>query len=112
MEFVVTTLVTHFGLTRDQAIAKMLDIHNTGGALIALASATDAHRIADALSAEARAAGHSLVCRYAGAEEETLENPANRTDSTQHPEDQSADPRPTTMDGERLKFDHALRKRD
>ena len=112
MEFVVNSLTAHLGLTQKEAIVTMLNVHNTGGALIALASATDAHRIADALSAEARAAGHSLVCRYAGAEEETLENPANRTDSTQHPEDQSADPRPTTMDGERLKFDHALRKRD
>jgi ATP-dependent Clp protease adapter protein ClpS len=45
----------------------MLDIHNTGGALIALQSAKEAQRIADAVSAEARAAGHSLVCRYAGA---------------------------------------------
>jgi ATP-dependent Clp protease adapter protein ClpS len=67
MEFVVTTLVTHLGLTREQAIVKMLDIHNTGGALIALQSAKEAQRIADAVSAEARASGHSFVCRYAGA---------------------------------------------
>ena len=67
MEFVVTTLTTHLGLTRDQAIVKMLDIHNTGGMLIALPSATEAQRIADAVSAQARASGHSLVCRYAGA---------------------------------------------
>jgi hypothetical protein len=31
MEFVVTSLMTHLGLTKDQAIVKMLDIHNTGG---------------------------------------------------------------------------------
>lgn len=67
MEFVVTTLMTHLGLTRDQAIVKMLDIHNTGGALIALQSAKQAQRIADAVSAEARASGHSFVCRYTGA---------------------------------------------
>jgi ATP-dependent Clp protease adapter protein ClpS len=67
MEFVVATLTTHLGLTRDQAIVKMLDIHNTGGALIALQSAKEAQRIADAISAEARASGHSFVCRFAGA---------------------------------------------
>lgn len=67
MEFVVTALMTHLGLTRDQAIVKMLDIHNTGGMLVALPSAKEAQRIADAVSAEARASGHSFVCRYAGA---------------------------------------------
>jgi ATP-dependent Clp protease adapter protein ClpS len=66
MEFVVTTLMTHLGLTREQAIVKMLDIHNTGGTLIKLQSAREAQRIADAVSAEARASGHSFVCRYAG----------------------------------------------
>jgi ATP-dependent Clp protease adapter protein ClpS len=67
MEFVVTALMTHLGLTRDQAIVKMLDIHNTGGMLIALSSEKEAQRIADAVSAEAQACGHSFVCRYAGA---------------------------------------------
>lgn len=67
MEFVVTTLITHLGLTRNQAIVKMLEIHNTGGTLIAVPSAKEAQRIADTVSAEARAAGHSFVCRYAGA---------------------------------------------
>jgi ATP-dependent Clp protease adapter protein ClpS len=66
MEFVVTTLMTHLGLTRDQAIVKMLDIHNTGGVLIAMQSAKEAQRIAEAVSAEARASGHSFVCRYVG----------------------------------------------
>lgn len=69
MEFVVTTLMAHLGLTRDQAIVKMLDIHNTGGTLIRLQSAREAQRIADAVSAEARASGHSFVCRYAGADD-------------------------------------------
>jgi len=68
MEFVVRTLMTHLGLTEDQAIVNMLDIHNTGGVLIALPSAIEAQRIADAVSAEARASGHSYVCRYAGGE--------------------------------------------
>jgi ATP-dependent Clp protease adapter protein ClpS len=67
MEFVVTTLTTHLGLTREQAIVTMLDIHNTGGTLIKLRSAKEAQRIAEAVSAEARASGHNFVCRYAGA---------------------------------------------
>lgn len=67
MEFVVTALVTHLGLTRDEAMVKMLDIHNTGGMLIAVPSAKEAQRIADAVSSAARASGHSFVCRYAGA---------------------------------------------
>jgi ATP-dependent Clp protease adapter protein ClpS len=65
MEFVVTTLMNHLGLTRGQALVKMLDIHNTGGALIALQSAKEAQGIAAAVCAEARASGHSFVCRYA-----------------------------------------------
>lgn len=67
MEFVVTALMTHLGLTRGEAIVKMLDIHNTGGTLIKLQSAKEAQRIADAVSADALASGHSFVCRYAGA---------------------------------------------
>ena len=67
MEFVVTALMTHLGLTRDQAIVKMLDIHNTGGMLIALSSAKEDQKIADAVSADALSCGHSFVCRYAGA---------------------------------------------
>lgn len=67
MEFVVTALMTHLGLTREQAIVKMLEIHNAGGMLLALSSAKEAQRIADAVSAEAHVCGHSFVCRYAGA---------------------------------------------
>jgi ATP-dependent Clp protease adapter protein ClpS len=91
MEFVVNSLTSHLGLTQKEAIETMLNIHNTGGALIALASAPDAQRLADTLSSEACAAGHSLVCRYAGVEEQTLETSAKHTDSTQHPNDPSAD---------------------
>jgi ATP-dependent Clp protease adapter protein ClpS len=69
MEFVISCLMTHLGLTRDEAIVKMLDIHYTGGMLIALPTEEEAHRIADAVSAEARAAGHSFVCRYAGVQQ-------------------------------------------
>ena len=99
MEFVVNSLTAHLGLTQKEAIAMMLTIHNTGGALIALSCAMDAQRIADTVSAEARAAGHSLVCRYAGVDEQTLKKPGNHADSTQLPEDQSADRPPTAVGG-------------
>lgn len=65
IEFVVASLMNHLKITRDAAIVKTLDIHNTGGILIPLGSAQEAQRIADAVATEARAAGHPLVCRYA-----------------------------------------------
>jgi ATP-dependent Clp protease adapter protein ClpS len=64
MDFVVTTLVRHLGLSQDEAIVKMLDIHNNGGTLIAIPSRGQAQNIADAISSEAHAAGHAFVCRY------------------------------------------------
>jgi ATP-dependent Clp protease adapter protein ClpS len=67
MEFVVGVLTTHLGLANREATIKMLEIHNKGGALIALSSADEAQSIADAISTEARAAGHSFLCRYASA---------------------------------------------
>ena len=66
MEFVISVLTTHLGLNREQAIVKMLEIHNNGGAIIALPSQTRARAVADAISEDARSSGHSFVCRYAG----------------------------------------------
>jgi len=66
MDFVVTALTAHLGLTRDQAVVKMLDIHNTGGMLFAFSTEQQARSVADAVSADAKAAGHAFVCRYAG----------------------------------------------
>jgi ATP-dependent Clp protease adapter protein ClpS len=66
MDFVVSSMMTHLGMTQNEAIVKMLEIHNTGGSVIALKSAEDAHAIANAIAADARSAGHSLVCRYVG----------------------------------------------
>jgi ATP-dependent Clp protease adapter protein ClpS len=68
MEFVVSVLSRHLEISRDEAIVIMLDIHNTGGLLIPLPSAQNGRRVADAIAAEARAAGHPLVCRYVGRE--------------------------------------------
>jgi len=64
-EFVIKSLITHLGLTQAEAIVKTLDIHNTGGMLIALPSANEAQRVADLISNEALIAGHNFVCRYA-----------------------------------------------
>lgn len=65
MEFVVDLLMRHLALSQAEAAVKTLDMHNTGGMLIPLPTAETAHRIADAIAAEAQAAGHSFVCRYA-----------------------------------------------
>jgi ATP-dependent Clp protease adapter protein ClpS len=65
MDLVVRCLMTHLSFTRDEAIAKMLEIHNRGGVLIALATEHDANRIAEAISADSRCSGHHLICRYA-----------------------------------------------
>ena len=64
MDFVVSCLVTHVGLTKAKAIETMLEIHNTGGVLFKLPTAEGASRIAAAISKDARAAGHHLTCRY------------------------------------------------
>ena len=66
MEFVVSILTKHLGLTEEDAILKMIEIHNAGGMLIALPSEERARAVADAVSQEARTAGHSFICRYAG----------------------------------------------
>jgi len=66
MEFVVSSLKAHLGMTEERAVVTMLDIHNTGGMLIALPSEQEAIRVANAIVVEARAAGHVLTCRYAG----------------------------------------------
>jgi len=65
MEFVVSVLSRHLEISRGEAIVKMLEIHNTGGLLIPFPSPQKARSAADAMAAEARAAGHSFVCRYA-----------------------------------------------
>jgi ATP-dependent Clp protease adapter protein ClpS len=68
MEFVVSVLTKHLGVSRDEAIVKMVEIHNTGGMLIALPSEQRAKAVADAVSQESRSSGHSFVCRHAGAQ--------------------------------------------
>jgi ATP-dependent Clp protease adapter protein ClpS len=65
MEIVVTCLVAHLSFTQEKAIATMLEIHNNGGILIAIANEDDALRIAEAITRDARNSGHNLICRYA-----------------------------------------------
>lgn len=79
MNFVVTMLMRHLGLSRQQAIVRMLQIHNRGGALIPLPSAERAQSVAGAIALEAAQQGYSLVCRAVGgaaAEVEPVLSPA------------------------------------
>jgi ATP-dependent Clp protease adaptor protein ClpS len=63
MEFVVSVLQAHLGLTRLDAARSMLAIHSRGGALFPLPSQAEAHRIAEAVTAETAAQKYPLVCR-------------------------------------------------
>ena len=63
MQFVVEMLSTHVGLSYHDAIRTMLHIHKRGGALLPIASATEAQRIATEIAAEATRQKHPLVCR-------------------------------------------------
>jgi ATP-dependent Clp protease adapter protein ClpS len=63
MEFVVSTLGEHLGLSYHDAARAMLAIHSRGGALFATSSYADAQRIATAITAEATQHNHALLCR-------------------------------------------------
>ena len=63
MQFVVDMLNTHVGLNYHDAIRTMLQIHRRGGALLPTGSATEAQRVAAAVTAEAELKKHRLVCR-------------------------------------------------
>jgi ATP-dependent Clp protease adapter protein ClpS len=63
MEFVVTVLGTHLGLSREDSVHTMFAIHRRGGALIPTPSLAEAERIAALITAEAAKNSHPLVCR-------------------------------------------------
>ena len=63
MRFVVSMLCKAAGLNETDAIRTMLEIHAKGGVLLAMASMDEARRVADNVTAEARASNHPLVCR-------------------------------------------------
>jgi ATP-dependent Clp protease adapter protein ClpS len=71
MELVVHCLMAHLSFTQEMAIAKMLEIHNTGGALIALSSEDEAKQIAEAMGTDCRTSGRNLICRHAGVTEQS-----------------------------------------
>jgi ATP-dependent Clp protease adapter protein ClpS len=63
MVFVVSVLQNCMGLSENDAIRTMLEIHRKGGALLPMTSFEEAQRVAELASAEARAKNHPLVCR-------------------------------------------------
>jgi len=66
MDFVVACFEKHLGLSREEAIGRMVAIHNAGGMLIPFDTERAAREAAEAMSADARAGGHAFTCRYAG----------------------------------------------
>jgi len=67
MELVITVLMRHLQLDRDNAARSMLEIHTKGGALFACTSPGKAAAIATAITADTRKEGHQLVCRAVAA---------------------------------------------
>jgi len=63
MQFVVSVLCAHVGLSPEDASRTMLDIHARGGALLPTSSLAEAERIAAQISAEAANQNYPLVCR-------------------------------------------------
>ena len=63
MEFVVSTLSAHLQVPQDEAIKLMLQIHANGGLMIALPTHEQATAVANAITSDAVARGHKLVCR-------------------------------------------------
>lgn len=61
--FVVQVFTKHLGWEATRALAQAIEIHNRGGALIALPSTAEAARVAAAISEDAAQAGHAFVCR-------------------------------------------------
>ena len=75
-EFVGEELTRHLGLDHDAAVLLMLDIHRQGGAMVIVADWEKAQAIADAITRDARAHGHPLVCRAESVAESEKPQPA------------------------------------
>jgi len=69
MEFVVSALSTHLGMSHNDSVQTMLSIHKRGGALLPMASLADAKRVAGAITAEAELQRFPLVCRAVSVED-------------------------------------------
>jgi ATP-dependent Clp protease adapter protein ClpS len=63
MDFVVAELGTHFGLSQQESMRIMLNIHTRGGTLLSMPSMEAAEKAAAGITAAARKQNHSLVCR-------------------------------------------------
>jgi len=69
MEFVVSALSTHLGMSHNHSVQIVLSIHERGGALLLMTSLADAKKVADTITAEAAQQGFPLVCRAVSIED-------------------------------------------
>jgi ATP-dependent Clp protease adapter protein ClpS len=67
MEFVVSILMNHFGMSKTSATIAVGLCHNNGGIVLPLASREQAEHMAQRLTAEARERNYPLVCRAVSA---------------------------------------------
>jgi len=63
MAFVVSALQNCVGLSENDAIRTMLEIHTKGGALLPMPTIEESKRVAELVTAEARSKNHPLACR-------------------------------------------------
>jgi ATP-dependent Clp protease adapter protein ClpS len=69
LEFVVSVLREHAGMTRNSALLTAVDIHRKGGAIIKQDSLDQAQRLTDRMLQSARGAKFPLVCRAVSAQQ-------------------------------------------
>jgi ATP-dependent Clp protease adapter protein ClpS len=69
MEFVVSVLRKHAGMTRDNALLTAVNIHRKGGAIIEQSSLDQAQRLADLILQSARETKFPLFCRVVSAQQ-------------------------------------------
>jgi ATP-dependent Clp protease adapter protein ClpS len=69
MEFVVSVLREHAGMTRSKALLTAVDIHRKGGTIIKQDSLDQAQRITDFIVQSAREAKFPLACRAVSAQQ-------------------------------------------
>ena len=62
MEFVIISLMKHFGLKRNDAIVAMLICHEYDNVVMPVATISQAEQIAQTIMDEARERGYPLVC--------------------------------------------------
>ena len=69
MEFVVSVLREHAGMTRNNAFLTAVDIHSKGGTILRQDSLAQAQRLADLIMRSATEAKFPLVCRAVSAQQ-------------------------------------------